>query len=151
MEVVIEPWTTVRYRDGYGRDPKSLTKAFVELSISADRHARVVCGGTLALVSEGRLAAWVFPELCSHLRDAGFPDLPAGLPGKGTALLSIAAGAVTLQAWLGLEHRQVASLYHSILLLEAVASALSDGRLPCYKPWERPILEAPPVVPPRAA
>ncbi len=136
-------WTTIRYRDGLGASRRTL----VELTLWNDRHVRLTfTTGAKAerSIVDGLLEEWVFPELGSLLSDAGFPDFPQSQDrgGHATALLSAATGTATVKTWIRPEHRQLAS----ILLLEAVASALSDGALPAYKPLERPVLSASPVV-----
>ena len=145
MRAVTAPWTMLRYRDGYGPERTTRTE-LVELTLSADRHARLVCPGSPPIVFEGWLAEWVFPELYSHLHDTGFPALPQVPAGRSKAILSVASEAGTLQAWIEPAHRQHASVMHGLLLLEAVASALCGGTLPAYKSLVRPVLAAPPVV-----
>lgn len=137
-------WTTLRYRDGYGRDDRG---GVVELTLWSDQHARLACpprSGSDALVFEGRLEGWVFPELCAHLKDAGFPALQRPPdPARGPrSILSGASAEGTVQAWIWPFHRQLPSLVHSLLLLEGVASALSDGTLVNYKPFSRPPLRS---------
>jgi len=134
-------WTTLRYRDGYGRRDRG---GLVELTLWSDQHVRLMCPrpGSGALAFEGLLEGWVFPELCSLLADAGFPALqrpqePAHDP---TSLLSGASAEGTMQAWIWPFHRQLPAIAHSLLLLEGVASALSDGAVSDYRPFTRPVL-----------
>ena len=139
-----DAWTTVRYLDGYTRDVSG-SSGRVSITVWPDCRARVeyrIRANSTLIVFERLLANWVLPELFSHLRAAGFPALPkhkAG-PHERMGLLSVAAGADMLQAWILPAHRQVPAVNRSILLLEALASALSGGSLIAYGALDRQVL-----------
>lgn len=145
-----DAWTIIRYRDGYVHDPK-LRTALVEMTFTRDQRANILYHpqpNTKAIVYEGQLAEWVFPELCTHLREAGFPESLTrykATPGVRMALLSVAAPTGMLQAWVLPVHRQSPQLLRAIFLLEAVAHELSDGALAIYKPLGRQVLMRPPA------
>lgn len=139
-----DTWTTVRYLDGYIRDVSGNTGR-VEITVWPDCCARVayrIRPSSTLIVFERSIADWVLPELYSHLRGAGFPALPKHKPGIGerVGLLSIATGRHTLQAWIMRIHRQVPAMNQAVLLLEAVASALSGGTLVEYEAGARAVL-----------
>lgn len=141
---MLDTWTTLRYRDGYAHDLRH-GAGRIELTLATDRHARVAYfteAGAPPVVRQGRLAEWVLHELLANLLAMGFPNLPEQGTRAGTwrALLSIAAPTGTHQAWLLPGHRQAAAVDQTVLLLEAVASALSDGSLSSYRPSSRPVL-----------
>lgn len=131
-----DAWTTIRYRNGFGSD---LT---VELTLSADRYARLVRSNALASTEYvGRLEAWVLPELRSYLCDAGFPSLPKDPAGAYKGLfLSVAGEGHLSQAWISLVHSERASIGQAVLLLERVMSALADTNRSAYGASGRPIL-----------
>lgn len=139
-----DTWTTVRYVDGYIRDASGNTGR-VEITIWRDCRARVsyrIRPTSTLIEFERSIADWVLPELYSHLRDAGFPDLPKHKPvvGERVGLLSIATGKHTVQAWILRRHRQMPAVNRAMRLLEAVASALSGGTLVEFEAGERPVL-----------
>jgi hypothetical protein len=137
MNAATEPWTTIRYRDGFGSELN------IELTLSADRHARLVrSGGSAVGEFVGRLAEWVIPELRAHLGDAGFPSLPKDPTGEYKGLLSVAGESGMFQAWIGLEHCQDPSIGQAVQLLEAVADALTDPTLGTHGPSARSLLSS---------
>ncbi|MBA3549019.1 MAG: hypothetical protein H0T76_21255 [Nannocystis sp.] len=139
-----DAWTTVRYLDGYTRDVSG-NSGRVAITVWPDGRARVeyrIKANSTLIVFERALAAWVLPELLLQLRETGFPALPkhkAG-PHDRMGLLSVATATGMLQAWILPAHRQMPAVNHSILLLEAIASALSGGSLVAYGALERPVL-----------
>lgn len=141
---MLDTWTTLRYRDGYAHHLRR-GAGRMELTLAADRHARAAFftdeGATPTVVREGTLADWVLLELLSNLRAMGFPNLPkeAARAGGWMALLSVAAPAGTHQAWILPGHRKAPAVDQTVLLLEAVASALNDGS--SYKPSSRLVLK----------